>query len=168
MSVLVSDSKKKGTFWALLPVGLLLGMFVGWGVMLSLALDDPSFGVEPDYYEKALHFDAYEAQRRESRRLGWALDFEVEEASGKDAELSVRLLDAKRQPLDNAKVQVTAFHNARSRNVKTLVLEPRGSGRYAARLSSPRPGLWEFRFRVDKGTDRFLKVIRADVAEASE
>jgi nitrogen fixation protein FixH len=159
----VLKSKKGGNVWAFFPVGLLLAMFVGWGLMLSIALDDPAFGVEPDYYDKALKFDAQQALERDSRRLGWSLDLEIQPTRRDAAELIAIVRDRSGAPIDAARVSLSAFHNARSSNIVELVLQPKGNGRYSGPLTPARAGLWEFRFQVDKGSDRFLRVVRSDV-----
>ncbi len=106
--------ESSGKLWALVPVLILGGMFAGWAVMLSYALDDPSFGVEPNYYQKAVHFDDYQAQERENRRLGFQLHAALEPASKGSASLRVRATDGSHEPLSGARVAVSAFHLARS------------------------------------------------------
>ena len=164
MNTTVSNPGTKGRFWFLMPVALLTAMFVGWGTMISIALDDPGFGVEPDYYDKAVHFDAHQAQMRESRRLGWTLELETKAVAANAVALSVVMRDRGAAPIDDGHLVVTAFHNARSSELFELSLSGEGQGRYVGRLASMRPGLWEFRFRFDRGSDRFVHVVRRDVA----
>lgn len=159
------SSLRKGYAWALLPVVLLGSMFVGWGVMIGLALDDPAFGVEPDYYEKAVHFDEHQAQARESRELGWELEV-VPRVDSQGALVLVTLEDSAHEPIRGATVKATVFHNARSSQSRELVFRSDGHGRYVQRLEPWRPGLWELRFDVEKGGQRFLQVIRLSLPEA--
>lgn len=153
---------QKGYAWALVPVALLGTMFAGWGVMIRLALDDPSFAVEPDYYEKAVHFDEHQAQARESRELGWQLDV-VPRADAEGGLVQVALRDRNQKPIEAAVVKATVFHNARSSQWRELVFRSDGNGRYSERLVPWRPGSWELRFDVQKGSQRFLQVIRLSV-----
>jgi hypothetical protein len=60
-------------------------------------------------------------------------------------------------------VRAEAFANARAANVKKLEFSEAADGTYRARLDSPRPGLWEFRFRVEHAQQHFTDVVRADV-----
>ena len=150
---------KKGHAWALVPVALLGSMFAGWGVMVGLALDDPAFAVEPDYYDKAVHFDEHQAQLRESRELGWKLEV-APRFDAKGAFVEVTLTDREHDAIDGATVEATAFHNARSSQWRRLTFRSDGRGRYSHRLVSWRPGLWELRFDVQKSGQRFLQVTR--------
>ena len=148
-----------GFAWAWVPVVILGAMFAGWGVMLTFALDDPAFGIEPDYYAKAVHFDEHQAQARESHRLGWVLDVEPR-TDTRGALIRVLLRDRNLRPVHGATVKATAFHNARSSQIRELEFRDEGEGRYSQRLAPLRPGWWEFRFEVQRGSERFLEVKR--------
>lgn len=151
-----------GLRWALLPVGLLGAMFVGWGLMLSLALDDPGFGVEPDYYEKAVHFDELRALERESERLGWSVELEAV-PQGERARVVLTLVDRAGAGIQGARVTAQAFHNAHSGDVRSLDFVALGDGHYEAWLPHPRTGLWEYRVEATRGSDHYRKVFRADL-----
>jgi len=155
----------KGFAWALVPVALLGTMFVGWGVMVSLALDDPAFAIEPDYYDKAVHFDEHRAEVRESRELGWSLDVRPQlDAEG--ARVLVTLKDREQRPIPGASVKATVFHNARSSQWRQIDFRDDGHGNYTQRLTPWRPGLWELRFDVQHGGQRFLQVTRLSLGDA--
>ena len=68
--------------WAFAPVALLLASVGGLATMASIASDDPSFSLEPSYYEKAVHWDEQQAKRAASKRLGWRLQAALEPSSG--------------------------------------------------------------------------------------
>ena len=156
---------QKGFAWALAPVALLGTMFVGWGVMISLALDDPAFAIEPDYYDKAVHFDEHRAEARESRELGWSLEVRPQlDAEG--AQVLVTLRDREQHPIHSANVKATVFHNARSSQWRQIEFRDVGRGRYTQRLAPWRPGLWELRFEVQHGGQRFLQVSRLSLGDA--
>ena len=59
-----------GTFWAWVPATLLGAMLLGLGTMAYIAIDDPSFALEPNYYDKAVHWDRSQAEARSSQALG--------------------------------------------------------------------------------------------------
>jgi hypothetical protein len=148
--------------WALAPLALLLGCVGGLATMASIAADDPSFSLEPSYYEKAVHWDREQAKRAESARLGWKLEARVEPA--KEGSTLVALVTrADGSPLTDARVEVDAFANARAGEVRRVCLEPGKPGEYSARLDAARPGLWEFRFEVEQGSARYSTIARADV-----
>lgn len=152
----------RGHVWALLPVVLLLSMFVGWGVMLSFALNDPSFGVEPDYYEKAVNHDARRALETASRRLGWSLQLDGQRSDSGTLGVLVRLRDGQGRPLEGAELAAEAFHVARSSQVRRLAFDEARPGEYRASLTGVQAGLWEFRFQADRGSDHFVEVRRSD------
>src|SRR5690606_17828420 len=68
--------KSSGLGWALAPVLILGGGLLGLGVMTALAMDDPRFALERDYYRKAVEHDAQRAQEARNRELGWELYLE--------------------------------------------------------------------------------------------
>jgi len=155
---------QKGFAWALVPVVLLGTMFVGWGVMISLALDDPAFAIEPEYYDKAVHFDEHRAEARESRELGWSLQV-APRLDAEGALVDVTLRDRQGRPIKDASVKATVFHNARSSQWRQLEFRGDGHGRYSQRLAPWRPGLWELRFEVQRGGQRFLQVTRLSLGD---
>jgi nitrogen fixation protein FixH len=133
--------------------------------VLRLAGSDPSFAVEPDYYRKAVAWDTTMAEAAQNTRLGWQLTVESMATSGTaPAQLSVQLRDREGKPMDGASLEVAATHNARADHIVTGTFADAGGGRYVAALDARRPGLWELRFTVRHGTDRFTARIRHDTA----
>lgn len=158
-----------------------LGWPIGMAVILAitvsanlyvyhLANDDPSFAVEPDYYQKAVHWDDELAQRRHNAELGWRATTALTAAADGGAELRVRLTDSAGAPLAGATVRVEAFAIDRASQVATLTLaadtgSDAGSdagGAYAARLSVARRGRWELRLEAVRGAERFTSVERVE------
>ena len=112
----------KATFFKFLPVLLLLLSVGGWGVMISMATSDPSFGVEPAYYQKAARFDEELARRRASLELGWRVDMlEFTRSLEGDLALDVRLADREGTALGGATVSVEALSNLRGGVLHTAV-----------------------------------------------
>jgi nitrogen fixation protein FixH len=134
-------------------------------VLLVLAVDDPSFAVEPEYYEKAMAWDARRAQDRHNEELGWSLDLEVdpETSQAGSHRVEARLLDRDGAPLEGATVRLQTFHNARAGQILETTLLPAGEGRYRATLALGRPGLWEFRFVVERGEETYTERLLRDV-----
>lgn len=158
-------SRWAGLRWALAPVLLLGAGLAGLGVMTAIAMNDPSFALEKDYYEKSLRLDEQHAQQAENRKLGWQLDLETT-APSRPSTSQARSLDllvtlsGPDGSLEGAQVTVEAFHNARAADVRQLSFEGEGEGRYRAHLASVRPGLWEFRFTVERYGAVFTSVER--------
>lgn len=159
---------KKGWYWPFLLVGL-LGSGVAANVyFLARAVGDPSFAVEPDYYAKALAWDAHQAQARENVTLGWSVTLEVTPtnlATGR-ARVVAKLTDRDGRLVSGAAVGLTAFHNARAAEVLTALLAETAEHDYAADVPIVRPGLWEFRVAATRGTETFTAVVDQDAPGA--
>jgi nitrogen fixation protein FixH len=133
--------------------------------LLVLAVDDPSFAVEPEYYEKAMAWDEKRAQDRRNEELGWSLELEVghDPSPSGSRTVALLLLDDEGAAIEGATVRLETFHNARAGEIFESTLAPEGGGRYAAALPLRRPGLWEFRFVVESGGETFTKTLLRDV-----
>lgn len=149
---------KNGTWFPFMLLGLLL-VSVGANVYLIIrATNDPSFAVEPEYYEKAVEWDRIQAERAASDRLGWAMDVDA----GRDA-LRIELRDALGRPVEGAEVEVIAFHNARAADRIRAHLLPRGRGVYELERAFGRPGIWEYRFAATLEDKKFLHVTQEEL-----
>lgn len=161
------ERSRGALFWKLFPVALLVTSSAGWLMMVSIAVDDPGFAVEADYYKKASSYDEVIAQRSLNQKLGFQARltrFDVD-ASGKTvAELSLR--DRTGAPLSGAQVQVEAFHNARARHIEELRAKELEPGLYQFVFKSRRLGLWELRLEVRK-EGRFTKTFRPELRPRS-
>jgi hypothetical protein len=158
-------SQRKALFWALTPVALLGLMLVGWTVMMTLAVRDPGFSLEPDYYKKALSWDAQQAQNGENARLGWRVEMnQVGVASAVvPAVFEIRLHDSKGVPIEGARASIEAFYNARASQRLSSDLAEGEAGQYRFALPIRHGGLWEFRLTVRRGTLTFTDIVRRDV-----
>lgn len=159
-----AGERRGGLGWALAPFLILGGGLAGLGVMTALAVDDPSFALERDYYRKAVELDARRAQEARNRELGWELYVESV-PDGADGELLVTLLGGQRdiegpKLLDDARITAEAFHNARAADIRDIELEPVGEGKYRGQITKVRPGLWELRFTVERHGSVFTSVQR--------
>ena len=105
--------RRRGLFWILVPVVLLTLSLLGALTTAAIAVSDPSFAVEPDYYKKALHWDQHQTALERSARLGWSVALRTEPAIV-GAELVVELRDRQGQPVEGADVRVEAFHKSAS------------------------------------------------------
>jgi nitrogen fixation protein FixH len=146
----------------LFPFVLLGAMLVGWGYMVSVAINDPGFSVEKDYYEKAVGWDDRQAQRAHNRTLGWRLTPRLEPDGG-SMRLTVTLTDRHGVALRDARVAVTTFHVARGARQLEASLAPVGEGTYSAVLPMRRAGIWEMRYVVDRDGEHFTWVDRQEL-----
>jgi nitrogen fixation protein FixH len=149
---------------------MLGGQLLLMAFFLYLAVSDGSFAVEPDYYQKGLHWDATLAQRRENTRLGWSVAIEIKDAGDTPAvrEVRCRLTDKSGTPLDGATVDLTAFPHARGNQRATVTLLPAGNGEYRRELPMNRTGTWEFRLVASRGPEVFTDTQLHDVYSAEE
>jgi nitrogen fixation protein FixH len=156
----------KAALWPVLVVALLAAGVGANLAFMVIAAGDPSFAVERDYYRRAVEWDRTLEQRRANDALGWRLSCRLDPAAGPApaGELAVRLEDRAGTPLSGARVTLEAFHYARASQVVEGVLAPEAPGTYVARLPIARPGLWEMRFRAERGAEVFTHVLRVDVA----
>jgi hypothetical protein len=154
--------RHKGRFWAYVPIALLAAMLTGFGVLIAIAVDDPGFAVEPDYYKKALSWDAKQEQDRLNRALAYELALSTAPAPG-GVELTLAVGRAGGAPLTAAQVRVEAFHNARAAEIFDVELEEGPPGNYHGSLPIRRAGLWEFRVDVSHQGSRYTQTIRRDV-----
>lgn len=152
-------------FWLGFIVVLLAGQIALMLVLLYLATSDTSFSIEPDYYQKGLHWDDVAAQTRQNARLGWSVRIELGPDVSVRGErgLICRLADREGQPLDGATVDVVAFSHARGSERTAVTLPWAGSGRYEAPVRFAREGVWEFRLAIQRGTDTFRYTEQRDV-----
>ena len=148
---------KKGSLWPWIIAGALALHVVGSMVMVFVATSNPSYAVEEDYYQKALHWDDKRAQDRTNEELGWFVELAVRPAAKPDEKpaLEVRLADAGGEPLDGAVVAVETFHNAHADDILRARLDAVGEGVYRTTLPMRHNGRWELRFTITRGTDRF-------------
>jgi nitrogen fixation protein FixH len=144
---------------------LLGGQVLLMFVMVYLATSDGSFAVEPDYYQKALHWEATARQRQANRRLGWQAAFELGDQVGTLGQrtLTLLLLDRDGEPVNGAAVDLVAFPHARGSQRTSAVLRGQGNGRYSADLRFQRQGLWELRLAVSSGSDTFTHTEKRDI-----
>jgi hypothetical protein len=159
-------SSVAASVWPWVPVGLLAAMLAGLGTMAAIAVNDPGFALERDYYAKAVRYDAEITQRAQNARLGWVLAMSADAAAPHSPSLLTLKVDGAQGPIAGARVRVEAFENARASLVLDAELLQTAPGVYQARLPLRRSGLWEFRFAVVRGAERFTGVVRHDVREA--
>lgn len=149
---------KNGAWFPYLIIGLLL-LSVGSNVYLLVrATNDPSFAVEPDYYEKAVHWDDHQAARAASDKLGWKIRVDARREM-----LRIELRDALGRPIDGAEVEVIAFHNARAAERINGLMLPRGRGVYVLERPFARAGIWEYRLAAVLEDKTFLHVTKEEL-----
>lgn len=156
-----------GALWAWVPAIMLGSMLLGLGTMAYVAVDDPHFALERDYYDKAVHWDRSQAAARASASSGLSLSLTrplVTSADG-SVEVEVRVTDRENRPVQGARVQLQAFPNAYAERIETSSLRESAPGTYVGRIERGVLGLWELRFGLVSGASRFHEVVRQDVVK---
>lgn len=153
--------------WPWVPVGLLGCMLAGLGTMAAIATRDPSFALERDYYRKAVGYDREIEQRAANARLAWTLVTELTPADRAGFYEVVVKPRRATGPLFGAAVRVEAIRNASASNPLEATLVERAPGEYVATLPLRFGGLWELRFALEHGGQRFTTTQRRDVPEGA-
>jgi hypothetical protein len=156
---------RQGWFWALFPVAVLSATAISIFFVVSIALDDPGFSVEKDYYKKSSRFDLEQAQRGVNAELGFRLEpsLSVTGASGK---VALTLQDRDGLPVTGAQIEAEAFAVSRGRSIFRLRFAEGSPGSYTAELDNGRPGIWELRFTVRKDALNFTQTSKLEAALA--
>lgn len=149
----------KRVFW---PFPGLVFVLIGLSLTIAavtvmLATNDPSFGVEEDYFAKAVAWDETAVQQAKNRELGWEAAAELSESLDGRGERAVTVLLRNRDgaTVGGAKVEVFAFHNARRKETLSFELVEIAPGRYAGGEPMVREGKWTLRLSVTRGEDVF-------------
>jgi nitrogen fixation protein FixH len=131
--------------------------------MARVAGNDPNFAIEPDYYARAVNWDATMAQSRLDKALGWQATVGMTRAAGRTATLRLKLTDSTGTPIVTAdSVLVEALAVAHAGQIDRLRLVRDGDG-YIAPVSAANAGLWEVRVRAMRGTDVFTAKLRTEL-----
>lgn len=150
------QSKKTGTpRWVFVVVGLLAGHVTLMVCAVTFALRGyGSAGVEPDYYARAVAWDADREALQRSEDLGWQVTLTPDiwrDADGRRA-MRVVMLDAADQAIDDAEVSLRMHHAVHTKRRADAVLKPEGRGTYAAKLADVSAGLWRVDLRIVRDT----------------
>ncbi len=145
--------------WPGLIIALLAGQIVVCFVMMSRAWGDPTVAIEPNYYQKAVNWDADQAARAASAELGWSVAWDIATIADIVGERMVKmtLTDDRGEPINDAKVEVRFFHHARAADRTPATLNHGGEGLYLAAVPMPRPGVWTIDLLVHRGEHRFIQ-----------
>lgn len=155
---------KRGLQW---PIGIvvILVLTVAANVYVAVrANDDPSVSIESDYYQKAVRFDADQALRHRSERLGWRVTLDATRTDARVTTVRATLVDSGGAPVHGARLRLTAHAVARANTVLSAVARETGD-LYLAVLPMDRHGLWDVNVEAVRGTDRFIVTQRLDLPE---
>lgn len=148
--------------WPLAITTVLVGQVVFGIWMARVANSDPHFAVEPNYYAKAINWDATMAQSRADKALGWKSAVHITRTDGAGAVLRLTLKDSTGAFVHADSVTVHALAIAHSLRVNALTLTPDAAG-YTVSLPMAGTGLWEVDVRAVRGADVFTSTLRTEL-----
>lgn len=150
--------KKSFALWPWIVVGLLGGHAAIIIAAVTMAVGDPSFAVVPDYYDKAVNFDAYKADLEASRALGWTLTLTPEDSAdlrGRRA-IVASLLDRDGQPIAGAQIELYFTHLGGGDNGHVSFHAHDIGGTYRGTAVMPRGGRYQIDATATVGALRFV------------
>jgi nitrogen fixation protein FixH len=136
--------------WWTLGVCTLLGTQIAIGVVaITLANNDSTVAIIPNYYSAAVNWDATRRARERFQDLGWTADIGASSVFEKQRSVTVSLMTEDQQPIVDHRVTAQVFHHANGSDIHTLKFEDVGSGLYTAESSLLRAGLWSVKLRIE-------------------
>ncbi len=151
-----------GWVWPVFATLILVAGLIAGGIMLFVSWNHPSLQVDTAYYDQAVHYDEYKAQRKASDELGWQADLQVERVVSigiKEVQVTITLLDRDGLPVEGADVAVAAFHLAHAGDIYRQFLPEVDPGKYETRMRLRRIGIWEFQLLAKKDQELFTTVL---------
>ena len=159
------DEKRAKRFWIALVLFLFVIQSTIMGLVIHLAIGDPSAAVVPDYHNAALNWDATRRRLEAADRLGWTVAFsasDVADESGKRA-IELNIHDRSGQPVDALAVAGTLYHHAHANVVMPVELKSVGDGRYLGLVPAGRAGLWQLELNLDHAPEPMAKSVTFNV-----
>lgn len=130
------------------------------GITIYLAHSDPTFAVEPDYYQQALRWDDTARRREHSAALRWTASASLARGHDPaDGRLQVTLTGPSGEPLTDATLTAILFPSLHARDRQTPTLEPLAPGVYSAPVRVDTPGLWQCRLTATRAGELFTTTI---------
>ncbi len=150
-----SAERRAKRFWIALVVFLFIIQSTIMGLVMHLAIGDPSAAVVPDYHNRALNWDATRRTLEAADRLGWGVTFEASDvADGRGMRaIELTIVDGDGNPLDELVVSGALYHHARAGEVNTVALKSIGDGKYLALAPAARAGIWQLELKIDGGSE---------------
>lgn len=151
----VQLERKARRFWVSLIV-CLLGFQVGLGVVaITLATNDESVAIVPDYHHAALNWDQVSRERSAAERLGLSIEIapsDVIDLNGQRA-VVVNVVDRHGEPVTALALTLSTYHHAHANHGIELALTP-SQASYVALGPLTRAGLWQFDLKFDYAGER--------------
>lgn len=157
---------KSGMQWPIGIVAILAASVAGNVAFMRAANNDPSFAIEPEYYQKAVAYDTIMSEAKLSAALGWSAITSLELGSSGQGMLQTQLKGPSGESVDADSVIAQAFFIARANNVVKVRLTGSGdgSGVYRALIPVLHMGQWEIRVDAFRNQEHYISTVRRDVS----
>lgn len=155
-------SARAGRRWAAAIVTVLGATMAVNFWMLQVAARDGGVNAEPDYYRKAIDWDAAQARAAASAALGWSAAVTPVARQGRAVAFRIALAGRDGVAIAGARVTVRARWNGDATNAVQGVAVAAGDG-YALTLPLAQGGLHELRVEAVRGGDAFETTVKLDV-----
>jgi len=158
--------------WPIYLGGLLVMSVLAHGILVYVATRPDTPRPMPDFYERAMAWDADAAVQESSRQLGWAVTYRLPQDTphtpGMPRPVDLEVRDADGEPLRDLEATLFAVRPSDSRLNQSgdLTELPHDPGHYRALLRLDHPGLWEFHLEARRGALRFVHDERFTLAPA--
>ncbi len=150
-----SAERRAKRFWIALVVFLFIIQSTIMGLVMHLAIGDPSAAVVPDYHNRALNWDSTRRALEAADRMGWVLTFEASDVADDRGlrAIELRMVDSNGNPLDDMVVSGKLYHHARAGELHSVSLKSVGGGKYMALAPAARAGIWQLELKIDGASE---------------
>ena len=159
---------ESGMHW---PVMLVLLFMTSASFVITTAFLGAGTGsrmIEPDYYARAVDWDATKERLDAAKTLGWSFEPGISpDLDGSGSRLvSLRLTDEYGEPIEDARVDLVLFAHTEAHERTEAALSHSGAGMYQSRVTGMGTrGLWELRVLVTRGETEALVIESIEIKD---
>lgn len=135
--------------WFFVVFFLTLTALMTWFAWLANSTDRGV--VSKHAYQNGLAYNQILEKQREQDALGWQTELSIKKEGGTPAKAEFILRDKNNAAINDALVQLSFIRPTQAGHDVTLMLTPRGNGRYTGETPLTLPGLWDAHITVKSG-----------------
>lgn len=154
MSTLAARATPRRSRWIpwVFVGGFLLVVAVN-AALIAFAVGSFSGLTTSEPYTKGLRFNEQIREAEVYERLGWRVAARFSPTEARRGAIEVRLTDRSGAALTGAEVSAEFSRPVEKDRDFTLTLRAQGGGRYGAEAEFPLPGIWDVKYRIERGAD---------------
>lgn len=155
---LQSKEKTAQLLWTVFILMFFVIQAIIWTFAISITSRDSSHAVVAGYDEQALSWDEVKQERAASKALGWTTEIKVDPTGDirGNRVITIVVTDRKNRPVENATVQLDAYHRGRAAEVQCVEFNEVGQGVYSSEIQIRQSGAWVFDGTVSVENRRLL------------